>query len=44
MIEDGLGPVPYSSFLTTSGAMDLNLYSDDPSHAGDYMVKIEVTF
>lgn len=41
--EDGVAAVLYSSFLTTSG-MDINLYSDTASHAGDYYVKVEVTF
>lgn len=41
--EDGTNAVPYSDFLTTSG-MDLHLYSDTSSHAGDYYVKVEVTF
>lgn len=41
--EDGVAAVPYSSFLTSSG-MELTLYSDESSHAGDYFVKVEVTF
>lgn len=43
VFEDGTSSVPYSSFLSTSG-MDISLYSDEPSHAGDYYVKVQVTF
>jgi len=42
--EDGLDPLlPYSSFLTASG-MTLSLQSNTESHAGDYYIRVEVTF
>lgn len=42
--EDGSNPtLPYSSFLTSSG-MTLSLQSNTDSHAGDYYVKVDVSF
>lgn len=41
--EDGFGAVAYSNFITTSG-MNLQLVSTDPTHVGDYYLKVEVTF
>ena len=41
--EDGSSPA-YSSFLAASAAMTISLQSSTESHAGDYYVKVEVTF